>query len=100
MKYLPILDELFNSNSFIFLVIGLIVTIIIGLRMNNKKKVALLGIVALISYIICEWSCSNIHTSYMGAFVLLFIGTTILGSFVGCLSSLMLISLIKKHKKA
>lgn len=98
MKYLPILDELFNSDAFIFLAIGLIVTIIIDLRMNNKKKIALWAIVALVSYMICEWLLSNIHMSYMGAFVLLFIGTAMLGSFVGCLSSLMIILLTKKHE--
>lgn len=42
MKYFPILDELFTSNSIIFLLIGLAVSIMIGVRMKNVKKFSLL----------------------------------------------------------
>lgn len=39
MKFLPILDELFSSDSIIFMLIGLIVAIVISLRIKDTQNV-------------------------------------------------------------
>lgn len=38
MKYLPILEELFSSDSIIFMLIGLILAVSIGVKMKDAKK--------------------------------------------------------------
>lgn len=50
MKYLPILDELFASDSIIFLLIGLASAILMGIKMKGTK-INLVG--ALISLLVC-----------------------------------------------
>ena len=35
MKYLPILQELFESDTVIFLIIGMAIALIVGLRIIN-----------------------------------------------------------------
>ena len=37
MKYLPILEELFSSDSIFFLVIGLVLAAFVGVRMKDTK---------------------------------------------------------------
>lgn len=45
MKYLPIFQELLESDSIIFMLIGLILAVIIGLKMNDIRK----NIISLVS---------------------------------------------------
>lgn len=82
MKYLPILQELFESDTYIFLLIGLIMSIIIGLQIKEKRKKVICIFANLIIYGICE-IFSNIPTNYMFELLLLFIGTISIGSFLG-----------------
>ena len=44
MKYLPILDELFSSDSIIFMLIGLAFAVFIAVKMKDTKK-NLIGII-------------------------------------------------------
>lgn len=82
MKYLPVLQELFESDTYIFLLIGLIMSIIIGLNIKEKRKKVTCIFTSLIIYGICE-GFSNISTNYMFEFLLLFIGTISIGSLLG-----------------
>lgn len=79
MKFLPILDELFASDSIIFLLIGLACAILMGIK---TKKHLVGALISLLVYIICE-IISNFHTGYLTEILLLFVGTTALGGFVG-----------------
>ena len=95
MKYLPILEELFSSDSIIFMLTGMVITIVIGMMMKNKKKnIVGLGICFVI-YVISE-IVSNIRSSYLVEFVFLFIGTLAIGGVAGFLISI----IVKKGKHA
>ena len=81
MMFLPILGELFSSDSIIFMVIGLIAAIVISLKMKDKRKILIGLILSVIVYACCE-ILSNFHTNYMMELLLLFIGTAAIGSFI------------------
>lgn len=38
MKYLPIFQELFEFDSIVFMLIGLILAILIGIKMNGNSR--------------------------------------------------------------
>lgn len=94
MKYLPIMGELFSSDSIIFLLIGLIVALIIGLRLKPIKKITIGMVVSIIVYVLCE-AFSNIRTTFLFEIIALFIGTVAIGCFIGFLIAL-IVSKIKK----
>lgn len=96
MKYLPIMDELFSSDSIIFLLIGLVIALIVGLRLKPTKKITVGMIASIIVYAICE-AVSNIHTSFLFEIIALFVGTIAIGCFIGFLLALV-VSKIKKTK--
>ena len=96
MRYLPILQELFESDTFIFFAIGLIVFIVIGLRIKHTKKIAIHIGISLCVYIICEL-LSNLRTNYMLEVMLLFISTLTLGAMVGYLIDFILLIRSKKR---
>ena len=97
MKYLPILQELFESDTFIFLIIGIAVALIVGLRIKNHNKcIAAIGI-SVATYVICEL-VSNFNTNFMLELILLFVGTAAIGCCIGFIICL-LIKLIKNQKK-
>ena len=84
MKYFPIFQELFESDSIIFMLIGLVLAVFIGIKMNDTRK----SIISLISifafYIVCEL-LSNIYINYMIDLILLFVGTVAIGGIIGFL---------------
>lgn len=94
MKYLPILDELFASDSIIFLLIGLACAILIGIKMKGTKKNLVGALISLLFYIICE-IISNFHTGYLTEILLLFVGTAALGGFVGFMVCLIVFKIKK-----
>ena len=97
MKYLPILQELFESDTIVFLIIGIAIALIVGLRIKNHNKcIAAIGI-SVGTYVICEL-ISNFHTNFMIELILLFIGTASIGCCIGFITCL-LIKLIKNKKK-
>lgn len=96
MKYLPIFQELFESDTVIFMIIGIAVAVIIGLRLKHQKKYIMAIIISIVTYAICEL-VSNIHTNFMLEIILLFLGTVSMGcciGFIGCL----LVRLLKNRK--
>lgn len=38
MKYLPVFQELFESDSIVFMLIGLIFAVFIGIKMNDTRQ--------------------------------------------------------------
>ena len=85
MKYLPIMSELFSSDSSIFLLIGLAAAIIISLILKilkSDKKIKICMIISGIAYVLGE-IISNIPTSFLIQMITLFIGTIALGCFLG-----------------
>ncbi len=82
MRYFPILQELFESDTVIFLVIGIAVSVFAGLRLKNHRKYIIGTILNAAVYAICEL-LSNIHTNFMLELILLFVGTIAIGWCVG-----------------
>lgn len=97
MKYFPILDELFASDSVIFLLIGLAVAVVIGIKMNKTRKNLIALIVCLVLYAVCE-AVSNVHMGFMAELILLFIGTVSLGGIVGFLIG-WIVSKVRRNKE-
>ena len=96
MKYLPIMSELFSSDSINFLLIGLVVAFAIGLILKSNKQ-RIIGMVAsIIVYALCE-VLSNVPASFLVEIISLFIGTISLGCFIGFLIALV-VSKIKRNK--
>ena len=38
MKFLPVLSELFSSDSIIFMIIGFVIAVIISMKISDKRK--------------------------------------------------------------
>lgn len=87
MRYFPILDELFSSDSVIFLLAGLALAVIIAVSMKDKKKTLRAAVVSLAVYVLCE-AVMNMHTNYIIGLLLLILGTAALGCFIGFLLAL------------
>ena len=64
MKYLPILQELFESDTIVFWIIGLVIAVFIGLRLNSKKQCLTAAVISIAVYAVCE-AVSNIRSNYM-----------------------------------
>lgn len=98
MRYLPIMDELFSSDSIAFLLIGLVIALVIGIKLKEVKKTTLGIVVSLIVYILSE-VISNFCTAYLLEFVALFIGTVAIGCFLGFLVAVIISKLRKPTTK-
>lgn len=97
MKYLPIFQELLESNSIIIMLIGLVFAVFIGIKINDTRKNIISLISSFVLYIICEL-ISNIHTNYMIELILLFVGTIAIGGIIGFLISIVVMKARKqKH---
>ena len=94
MKYLPILSELFSSDSVIFLVAGLVVAFALGMALKAIKKTGIGMMASVIVYALCE-ALSNVP-AYLVEIITVYIGTIAIGCFVGFLISY----LILKTRKA
>lgn len=81
MKYLPILDELFSSDTVIVLLAGVVISLLIGIKNRDSKSVIEVIICGII-YAVCEL-LSNIRTNYFIEIILLLIGTVSLGGVIG-----------------
>ena len=97
MRYLHIMDELFASDTIIFLLIGLFVACMTGTKIKSTKRCLVGMIASFVIYVLCE-AVSNIHITWMFAFFALFIGTIALGCCVGFLIIAIAIK-IKNSKK-
>ena len=96
MKYLPILDELFSSNSIIFLPIGVIIAVAVGLMLKSYKKITFGMIVSIVVYALCEVFL-NISESFLSEFIALFIGTIGIGGFIGFLIASVVLKIKKRN---
>jgi ABC-type transport system involved in cytochrome c biogenesis permease component len=97
MNYLPILQELFESDTVIFLIVGIVIAVIMGVFLKKQRKLMFALITSVVVYAICEL-ISNIHTNFMIEIILLFVGTVALGCCIGFLVSL-LIRRLRRGKK-
>ena len=94
MKYFPIFQELFESDSIVFMLIGFISALCIGIKMNDIRRTVIGLASSFVLYVICELA-SNLHTNYMIELILLFIGTIAIGGIIGFLIS----TIVAKIKK-
>ena len=96
MKYFPILQELFESDSIIFMLIGLIFAVFIGRKMKDSKQTISSLVLSLVLYVVCE-VISNFHTNYLIELILLFVGTIAIGGMIGFLISIFMLK-VRKQK--
>lgn len=96
MKYLPIMSELFSSDSIFFLLIGVAVAFAVGLILKSDKKRTVGMVVSIIVYALCE-VVSNIPAPFLVEIIALLVGTIAIGSFIGFLVALA-VSKIKNKK--
>lgn len=82
MRYLPVLQELFESDTVFFLLIGLAISLAVGARIKERRKRLVCIFAALILYGVCE-GISNIRTGYLLELLSLFVGTAAIGAFLG-----------------
>ena len=94
MKYLPILSELFSSDSVIFLVAGLVVAFALGMALKALKKTGIGMMASVVVYALCE-ALSNVP-AYLVEIITVYIGTSAIGCVVGFLISY----LVLKTRKA
>lgn len=95
MKYFPIFQELFQSDSIIFMLIGLAITVFIGIKLNEIKKIIVCLVSSVALYAVCEL-ISNIHTNYLFELILLFVGTIAIGGIIGFLISAIIVKIRKQ----
>lgn len=98
MKYLPILQELFESDSLFFLITGLLVSLILASRIKSRKNLMISTGCSLLLYVLCE-AVSNFHTNYTIELLLLVVGTASIGFTIGFVIMLILLPLLKKGKE-
>jgi ABC-type transport system involved in cytochrome c biogenesis permease component len=89
MKYLPILQELFTSDTVKFLIVGIVIAVAIGLFLKKQKHFVISLIASIVVYAVCEL-ISNIHTNFLVEIILVFVGTAALGCVIGFLVSLLI----------
>ena len=95
MRYLPILGELFSSDSAIFMLIGLVIATIIGIKMKNVRKNTIGVAICLITYVVCEIISQVVGMNYLVEIIALFVGTIAIGGFIGFLIGL-IVSKVRK----
>jgi hypothetical protein len=88
MKYLPIFQELFGSDTVVFLLLGLAGALVVSLALKKQKHLRYAFFGSLVVYAACE-AGSNLHTNYGLEMLLLFLGTAALGCALGfCINRL------------
>ena len=92
MKFLPIVEELFSSDSIIFMIIGLIIASAVGLKIKDTRNCFVGMASSFIVYAVCE-AVSNIRTNNAFELALLFVGTVAIGLFIGFLVVMFLVKI-------
>ena len=95
MRYLPILDELFSSDTVTILAIGLIIGLVFSLMLKETKKKIYGLIGSLVIYLVCELVC-DLSSSYAVGMGFLFLGTYALGTSLGFLLGIIVSKIRKK----
>lgn len=84
-----ILNELLSLDSVVYMIIGFVISLIIGIKANSKK-IKLHGLfINLGVYVICE-VISQFPITYLVALITMFIGTIAIGGTLGFLIGLFL----------
>jgi uncharacterized membrane protein YczE len=83
---LPILQELFESDTLLFLIVGISIAVVMRIFLLNRKTVIYALAVSVVVYAVCEL-LSNVPTNFLVELILLFVGTVALGSTIGFLVS-------------
>jgi uncharacterized membrane protein YccC len=86
MNHLPILQELFESDTRLFLIVGISIAVVMRMFLLNRKSVIYALAVSVVVYAVCEL-LSNVPTNFLVELILLFVGTVALGSTIGFLVS-------------
>ncbi len=86
MSHFPILQEMFESDSVIFMVIGLILGRTIGMKLKLPKANLIGALISAAVYAACE-VLANHSAKYMMGFVALGVGTVAIGATVALLIS-------------
>ena len=86
MEHFPILQELTESDSAVFAVIGIIIASAVSYKLRKPKKCLYAALLCAAAYIICEITV-NITQSYLAELIALFIGTASIGGAFGALIS-------------
>lgn len=87
MKYLPILQELFESDTLAILLFGLVASLVAAVLIRKRKKLRIAFLCSALIYVLCE-VLSSFHTNYLLELVLLFVGTAAIGCGIGFLIGL------------
>lgn len=97
MKYLPIFQECFESDSVIFLIMGAVFALGLSRVVKSEKKQALGVLISIVVYAVCEITASEC-AGYMIQLASLFVGTAAIGCTLG-LSVVLLIFIFKKKRE-
>ena len=84
MRYLPILDELFSSDSYLFGLIGLAAALLLGIRMKKAGNSLTGLLICLAVYAACE-AVSYFGTGYLTELAAMIVGTAAVGGIAGFL---------------
>jgi chromate transport protein ChrA len=95
MQFLPILQELFESDTVRILIVGVVIAVLLGLFWKEQKRITAALIVSAVVYAACEL-LSNLRSNFLIEIVLVFVGTAALGCCIGFLASL-LFSILRKR---
>ena len=95
MRYLPILGELFESDTVVFLIIGAGLGFLLGFLFKNSKSRIRAVISFAAVYAVCE-GIANIHTNFLVEFILLFVGTAALGAIAGVILNIPVYKFLSK----
>jgi hypothetical protein len=69
MNHLPILQELLESDTLLFLIVGISIAVVMRMFLLNRKTVIYALAVSAIVYAVCEL-LSNVHTNFMVEIIL------------------------------
>lgn len=86
MSHFPILQEMFESDSVIFMVIGLILGRAVGMKLKTPKANLVGALISAAVYAVCE-VVANHSANYMMGFVVLGVGTVAIGATMALLIS-------------
>ena len=92
MKYFPIMQELFGSDTVIFLLMGLAVALAAGIRFRSRKKAAAGAGISLLVYGVCEVGV-YLSGHFLAEIILLLAGTLAIGCVIGFLAGVFFVRL-------
>lgn len=95
MEHFPILQELTESDSAVFAVIGIIIASAVSYKLREPKKCLYAALLCAAAYIICEITV-NITHSYLPELIALFIGTASIGGAFGAIITAAVLAVRRK----